>query len=387
MKVLFVTHHYLDITGGGSFASRAYINAFASIVNEVYLIYPDRGGNVHAYIDSKIKFKGVRNTTTKIGKLLDIYCGRINRFYDVIFFEINEYKPDIVVFDNSRVSSGYIKKLKSKGIRVITIHHNYEIEYYKGTKPNLLWRFPFLYYMKKAERKAVIYSDLNLTLTQQDIRLLQDHYDIEKKAKFEKIGIFEFKTNIPTKNINSQPHKNTSNLIFAITGSLDAYQTEISLIPFLKKYYPLILNHYPNSTLIITGKNPSPLLLRQCNKYSNIKVIANPDDISEVIYQADVYICPIGLGGGLKLRIMDGLKVGLPVLTHIVSARGYDNFEKAGFLFTYDNESSFVESLRKSVNVKNCQSNIIEKYSSIFSFDAGKNRLAKILIKYGLLYN
>lgn len=383
MRVIVVTHHYLDINGGGSFASRAYINAFASIAEETLLLYPDNGNDITPYINSNIKKVGVRNRESSLGKLIDIYRGRINRFVNILFCETERFKPDVIVFDNSRTSAGYIKQIKSLGIRVITIHHNYEMEYYKGTKPHVLWRYPFLYYMEKTEREAVRYSDLNLTLTQQDITLLQEHYDKQRQAKFEVIGVFEYKHN-DVCIIDPRSDKVSDKPVFAITGSLASYQTEISLIPFLEEYYPLLLDLYPDSSLLIAGRNPSPRLISICQKYPSVELIPNPKDMSTIMQRADAYICPVSVGGGLKLRVMDGLKVGLPVLAHEVSSRGYDNFQKAGYLFIYRDKETFILEVKKLMQAKLNTNSILVAYSQNFLFEEGSKRLHAILQKFNI---
>ena len=61
MRVLFFTHHYLDDNSGGSFASRAYINAFTEIADTCMLMYPDRGIPVSDFIHNKCILKGVKD--------------------------------------------------------------------------------------------------------------------------------------------------------------------------------------------------------------------------------------------------------------------------------------------------------------------------------------
>jgi len=169
MKVLFFTHHYLDDNSGGSFASRAYINAFTEIADTCMLMYPDRGIPIAGFMHKKCILKGIPNRRNNIQKVIDIYRGRIHRYTQVMLNQIKEFQPDIVVFDNSRTTSGMLDKVKKTGAKTITIHHNYEMEYYRGTKPSIAWRIPFMYYMEKAERTAIRNSDLNLTLTDEDI--------------------------------------------------------------------------------------------------------------------------------------------------------------------------------------------------------------------------
>ena len=86
---------------------------------------------------------------------------------------------------------------------------------------------------------------------------------------------------------------------------------------------------------------------------------------------------------------MDGLKAGLPVLTHTVSARGYNDFEKANCLFSYNDTAGFVAGLNKllvALNSGNLNKKTIKDlYFSIFSFEAGVNRLKNILNEHKLL--
>lgn len=386
MKVFIVTHHYIGSNSGGSFASRAYINAFADIATECRLLYPDNGKKIEAFIPVKVIAKGVRNKTTNLGKLIDVYRGRINRYYNVFFQEIEDFQPDIVVFDNSRTSAGYIRKIRNLGIKSITIHHNYEKEYYKGTKPPLLWRHAFIYYMNKSERNAVLESDLNLTLTQDDLRLLQKDYDINRKSKFACLGVFEYDSKERSYNEGATAYQDSEySPVFAITGSLSSYQTETCLIPFLEEYYPMIVKNYPKSKLIVAGRNPTAQIVNLCEQYNSIELIHNPENMELAIKDADIYICPISIGGGLKLRVMDGLKLGLPVLTHYVSARGYESFKNVGVLFEYGDIRSFEENLNNIVSLKRPKETVKDLYVDIFSLKNGTRRLKTILESNNLL--
>lgn len=385
MRVLFFTHHYLDDNSGGSFASRAYINAFSEIADTCMLMYPDRNISISDFIHKKCILKGIKDKHTKVQKVIDIYRGRIHRYADVMIPEIQEFKPDVVVFDNSRTSAGMLKKVKKLGVKTIVIHHNYEMEYYRGTKPFIAWRLPFMHYMEEAERTAVQYGDLNLTLTDEDKSLLQLHYDLSQQSKIVKLGTFESMPEQTTLQDKVEPTTPIlkSDLCFAITGTLGSYQTEVSVIPFLEEDYPELLLELPDSKLIIAGRNPSIKVINACAKYPSVKLIANPKDMQEVISNADVYICPTCVGGGLKLRVMDGLKAGLPVLTHAVSARGYDEFRKANCLFVYHDKISFkvgLQDLLQAMKEGNLDINSIKStYTSIFSFESGVQRLREIL--------
>lgn len=388
MKILYFSNNFLDGFSGGNFASRAFINAFSEIASEFMLLYPDRGQDVSFHTKNNIIAKGVHSKKHKLLKLIDIYTGKISRYIDIGLNEIISFNPDIIVFDGSRTSAILIDRVKELRKIAITIHHNYEMEYYKGTPEPILWRIPFNYFMRNVEKNAVVKSNLNLTLTDQDRYLLQKNYGSGYTVNIQTIGCFEPETTLKMtektgksdSNINLNT-RSSKNLIFVITGSLSAFQTEYSLIEFIKNCYPILIKIASYSKLIIAGKNPSRKLTELCNSFSTIELIANPLDIQPILDTADIYLCPISVGGGLKLRVMDGLRSGLPILSHVVSSRGYDAFLNAGFLFDYSDKLSFEKSLKQIIieQRQNDKNNIKELYEKIFSFNAGLNRLTMLL--------
>lgn len=386
MRVLFVTSHFLDVDGGGTFASRAFINAFSEIAASLVLLYPDRGKSITEYIHKNCTLRKVPDTRSKIEKVLDLYRGKLHRFTTDILKQNLDFKPDVIVFDNSMCTSKLLDFAQKQNLKIITIHHNYEMEYYYGSRELLFiaWRHVVLHHVKQIERKAFLNSNLNLTLTDSDAELLQKNYDSNKTAIVKRIGCFESKPNLELQ--TTLKPNNNSVLTFAITGTLGAYQTEHSLIPFLNNEYLELLKIIPEHKLIIAGRNPSQKIIDICKQHKTIELIPNPESMTEIINSADIYICPTNIGGGLKLRIMDGLKAGLPVLTHIVSARGYEIFEKQNSLFTYYDKESFkksVNDLLSEMNKGHIEKNSIKQhYISSFSFESGTLRLRTILDKF-----
>jgi len=101
-----------------------------------------------------------------------------------------------------------------------------------------------------------------------------------------------------------------------------------------------------------------------------------------VISSASIYLCPITDGGGFKLRMMDGLRLGMPVITHANSVRGYEVLMGKPYFVTYDSTYSFVECLQKiedGLKQKRINSDEIQKdYIAHFSLNAGIRKLYSI---------
>lgn len=83
----------------------------------------------------------------------------------------------------------------------------------------------------------------------------------------------------------------------------------------------------------------------------------------------------------MKLRVMDGLRNGLPVIAHKVSARGYGEFEKKGILIKFDTEEQFAQAIIQAttaIKEKYFSKRYIVEQSSIISFEYNLNVLKEI---------
>lgn len=371
MKVLFVTYHYLHGHGGGIFGSRGFINAFSALSDEMTLLYPVKDGKTAEGLSEKVRKIPVPYEKSRFRKFLDLLAGRLHRFFDIFGRVLAEGDFDTVVFDSCYASFRLLEKARKAGCRTIVIHHNYQLEYVRDNYSFPI-RIPMLYWTWRAESASVRNCDLNLTVTRHDLSLLQRHYDRSGKAEFRIIGDFESRP-LPV-SLGGEP---VSDPVYVITGNLGMLQTELSLLPWLQEEYPILLEEEPDAHVIVAGKAPSDRILSQCWK-RGIEVVDTPPDMDAVLSRGRYYLCPTSLGSGLKLRIMDGLKNGMPVLSHQVSTRGYEEFLDR-YVFSYTDAESFRAALRKMKSIPLDRERIVRAYKEVFSFEAGVERVRKAL--------
>ena len=375
MKILFVTHHYLNGVGGGVFATRGYINAFAENCDEMHVLYPYKNGAEPEGILAGVKLIPVTYEIPKWRKFVHLLKGKLHRFYNVFEKEIKRISPDVVVFDNSKCSDCLIDVAHRYNAKVITIHHNYEYEYNRDNLYGVMKQIT-LFWVKRIEGNSIRKSDLNLVLTKEDKKLLEDNYlNGKEQGNIKLIGCFEYNNNKP---VLQQADANDKRPQFIITGNLGAVQTVESLKEWFRIYYPVLKEVLPESSLVIAGKSPTEETRSFC-KENGITLYDTPKNMSPILQKADYYICPTSLGGGLKLRIMDGLKSGLQVITHRVSARGYSVFEEAGILHSYHDEESFRKCMERTVANSFSKEQILDIYVEHFSFGTGVRKISKLL--------
>jgi glycosyltransferase involved in cell wall biosynthesis len=105
-------------------------------------------------------------------------------------------------------------------------------------------------------------------------------------------------------------------LIF--TGSFHFAANYNGMYWFLEKVYPLVLKDVPDTKLLISGDHggfPLPMT-------NNIERVGYVEDIKSLIASCNISIVPIWSGGGTRLKILEAMALGTPVVSTSKGAEG-----------------------------------------------------------------
>jgi glycosyltransferase involved in cell wall biosynthesis len=103
-----------------------------------------------------------------------------------------------------------------------------------------------------------------------------------------------------------------------------AYEPNIdAALYFSNEIFPLILQHISNTKLFVVGNEPPQSIL---SLTVNKKIIVTGHVKSLVPYYgfADVVVCPLRIGGGIKVKILEALKAGKAIVSTSIGAQGLD---------------------------------------------------------------
>lgn len=307
-----------------------------------------------------------------------ILSGSIHRYKKFLHSYLSEHhhEYDICIINGGIYAGDMMEMLHAFGLKVVVFHLNYEPDYQIDNKS--LWTLHGRtdYFVKKNERKAYLKADFNCFMTEADKTLFERNYGTIDNPDAV-IGCYEAEhierpeVILPTSSQKS----------IAITGSMNTLQTLCGIREFRDKYYCIMKEVCPEWNVVIAGRNPIDEIYDFEKQKQQIKVIANPESMDDIINNALIFLCPTNVGGGIKLRLMDGLKHGRPVLVHQVSARGYESLFNEPFFRVYHDEKSFRMGLKDLANyVENDfdPTYIIRKYLAYFSLEAGTQRYKKV---------
>ncbi|HEY1771775.1 MAG TPA: glycosyltransferase family 4 protein [Gammaproteobacteria bacterium] len=105
------------------------------------------------------------------------------------------------------------------------------------------------------------------------------------------------------------------------TGSMDWHPNEDAIRHFIDAILPNIRKEMPRIKLTVVGRNPSEGLRRDAQQ-SGIRVTGTVDDVRPYIDAAAVYVVPLRIGGGTRLKVFEALSMGKAVVSTGVGVEG-----------------------------------------------------------------
>ena len=110
-------------------------------------------------------------------------------------------------------------------------------------------------------------------------------------------------------------------LVFS--GSMDWYPNEDAILHFVAETLPLVRRERPDVTLTVVGRRPSRKL-RTAVEQAGVIVTGTVDDVRPYLAEAELYVVPLRVGGGTRLKIFEALAAGKAVLSTRIGAEGLD---------------------------------------------------------------
>lgn len=215
--------------------------------------------------------------------------------------------------------------------------------------------------MRRYEIQSCKRADTTITVSQDDKALLSQ--DVSDRR------IVPISTGVDVDFF--QPDASTVEAPFELvfTGSMDWHPNEDAMFYFIDAIWPLIRQDIPNATMTMVGRNPSSKL-RSCAESASIRITGTVDDVRPFIAKAALYVVPLRIGGGTRLKIYEALAMGKAVVSTTIGAEGLPLVEGQHILRA-DDATSFAKTAVNLLRDQRARDNLaaegrrlmVEKYS------------------------
>jgi len=115
-------------------------------------------------------------------------------------------------------------------------------------------------------------------------------------------------------------HRDPHRILFL--GALDWRPNGDAVDLLIGKIFPQVLAQEPQARLVLVGRNPSESLVQRVAAMPGVELHANVPDVRPFLGDCGVMTVPLRIGGGSRLKILEALASGLPVISSQVGAEG-----------------------------------------------------------------
>lgn len=323
------------LTHAGGKTFRYYFNKFVEAGYDVRLIGFDDGISAE-YLEEEFKdidHKIIYSARSKKEKLIRLgnidtkinpwnrYAGLLSNYYAwktkeyIKEFKAEGFVPDVVILEWTRMvlMAKFIREV-FPGCRIIASEHDVtfigferQSKYYNDIIRKLWWGIRYRW-EKKLEIRALKICDLVLPHNSSNMEVL-----IGQGINSEKIQwLAPYYNNM----IDLNRHGNGRDILFF--GVMSRPENYLSAAWFIENVMPLLKNR--DVRFVVLGGNPHESLER----YRSERVVLTGfvDDVRPYFEESMCLVAPLTLGAGIKVKVLEALSSGIPVLTNDIGIEG-----------------------------------------------------------------
>lgn len=308
--------------------------------NEGDSFYLTRGGG----LTSKLKrLSSIESKYNPWNRNANLISNQMENFVkkNIRSLKADGFYPDMVILEWTQcvVLARLVKKYYPDAFIVASEHdvtyigYNRQIAFHKGIS-KAYWQFKYKW-EKQIELNALRTCDLILPQNADYIKDLMDE-GIEN----EKISVL-----VPYFNnmCNLKRASNGRDILFF--GAMSRPENYLSAIWFIENVMPLLSQE--DVRFVILGSSPPPEL----KKYESdrVHITGFVDSIEPYFQNAMCLVAPLVLGAGIKVKVLEAMSSGVPVITNTIGIEGI-SAEKNNAYIHCEEPSEYATAVRKAIN-------------------------------------
>ena len=227
-------------------------------------------------------------------------------------------RPDVMVVDFPHTA---ILVPPNCNTRTVLFAHNVEAEIF-GRHSRIagnpvrqaIWRNQWKK-MQRFERETLGKFDAVIAVSDRDRMQLQEAYGVDAAVIPTGVDLdfFGFRPQI----------RDAENLNIVFTASMDYYPNIDGIQWFMDECWPDIARAEPRATVTVVGRNPDPRLLRTAaGRKLPWTFTGFVDDVRSYVYNSTVYVIPLRVGGGTRIKAYEAMAMGRPVVSTAIGIEG-----------------------------------------------------------------
>ncbi len=168
--------------------------------------------------------------------------------------------------------------------------------------------------MRAFERAQCRRFDHVVAVSSRDAEIFRGEYGVS--------DVSEIPTGVDTEYFRPAGRVRPEPFDLVFTGSMDWLPNEDAIVYFVEAILPRVHEALPGVTLTVVGRNPSPRVTALGRHDPKVRVTGSVPDVRPYIERAAMFIVPLRIAGGTRLKIYEAMAMEKAVVSTTVGAEG-----------------------------------------------------------------
>lgn len=301
-------------------------------------------------------------------------CGNFKKW-----MKKNGHMIDYFFLSRPHVSIGYIKTIK-KFSNAKVIYYGHDIHFLRLKKK-----------IETGQSSKILKHEMHaISLIEKDIWRQADvvYYPSDTETEYVNRYLAQNKIvskaeTVPVYAFNSHFEKSfcdlnlRSGILFV--GGFSHAPNEDGVLWMMEHVMPIVWQSRPNVRVYLVGSNPTKKIKEICSNKVEVTGYVSDQDLERYYKCSRVAVAPLTYGAGVKGKVVESMRYGLPIVTTSIGSQGLSHVEEA--LLVADLPGQYAQHVidllandRQWTDISNRQINLVDKY---FSVQATQKQFAK----------
>lgn len=230
---------------------------------------------------------------------------------------VRDERVDLVICDFLAPSLNVPSDL---GVPVVLFQHNVEAmiwQRHAAVRTQPLARAYFREQwrrMERFEREECRRFDRVIAVSRHDAEVIQTEYGVADAV--------DVPTGVDTEYFRPSGQVELAALEMVFTGSMDWLPNEDGIRWFVDEVLPLVHAAEPAATLTVVGRHPPAAIRELAQRDRRVQVTGTVPDVRPHVERAALFVVPLRIGGGTRLKIFEAMAMERPVVSTAIGAEG-----------------------------------------------------------------
>jgi glycosyltransferase involved in cell wall biosynthesis len=133
-----------------------------------------------------------------------------------------------------------------------------------------------------------------------------------------------------------------------------------AVVHFCSHIFPWIVDRVSDAKFYIIGDNPSPDVRRLASGSNNIIVTGRVANLARFLAKSGVFVCPLRMGAGTRIKLLEAMAVGVPIVTSPLGCEGLDVTNGLQMLIA-DDDRAFVEAVIRLFQDRSLRGSLVKQ--------------------------